>query len=180
MKSFYPFFTIILLLTIGCQAKAETEVSVCEVTIINSPNGRFFLRTIPFDNIIESSDGKTLVFNSDSVLLYEVDRYFEVEKNKCELFLSNDGNTIAYVIDREYEWDTVLNKSIQLYKKGVSFKQFQLNELIDCDENVEDCYLFYKEAIEKIYWENDSLMIKYKKIDSLRKKNFIPGSLFFE
>jgi hypothetical protein len=59
-----------------------------------------FLKTIPFGNIGQTSTGNTIVFNSDSIKVYEVDK---------EVFLSNDGKIIAYVIDREFKWDEFQN-----------------------------------------------------------------------
>ena len=117
---------------------------------VNSQNNKFFLRTIPFDNIEQTSIGKTIVFNSDSTKFYEIPRYFPYTSNRKEIFLSNDGKTIVYVIDKEFEWDGVQNKSIEVFKNGVPFKQYQLTDLINCDSENEDCYLFYKEVEDKI------------------------------
>jgi len=131
---------------------------------VNSQNNKFFLRTIPFDNIEQTSIGKTIVFNSDSTKLYEIPRYFELSpytSNRKEIFLSNDGKTIVYVIDKEFEWDGVQNKSIEIFKNGVPFKQYQLTDLINCDCEKEDCYLFYKEALKMIRRGN-MLDVSYK------------------
>jgi hypothetical protein len=129
---------------------------------VKSQNDKFFLKTVPFDNIEQTSTGKTTVFNSNSTKVYEVDRHFELSDNRKEVFLSNDGKTIAYVIDREFKWDGVQNKSIEIYKNGISVKQFQLTDLIDCDSDNEDCYLFYKEAIDTIAWESGKRKITFK------------------
>ncbi len=147
-------------MTIG-QVTAQTTFSVCYIHTVKSQNEKFFLKTIPFDNIEQTSTGKTTVLNSDSIKVYEVDRHFELSDNRKEVFLSNDGKTIVYVLDREFTWDRVQNKSIEIFKNGVSVKQFQLTDLIDCNSDNEDCYLFYKEAIDTIVWENGKRKITF-------------------
>jgi len=137
------------LITIG-QIFGQTYSLEYSIYTINSQNNKFFLRTIPYDNIEQTSIGKTIVFNSDSTKVYEISRYFKISPNWKEIFLSNDGKTIAYVIDKEFEWNGIQNKSIEIFKNGVSIKQYQLSDLINCDLENEDCYLFYKEVEDKI------------------------------
>lgn len=162
MTTPYKILTIIIwLATIG-QVTAQTTYSVCYIHTVKSQNNKFFLKTIPFDNIEQTSTGKTTVFNSDSIKVYEVDRHFELSDNRKEVFLSNDGKTIVYVLDREFNWAGVQNKSIEIFNNGVSVKQFQLTDLIDCDSDNEDCYLFYKEAIDTVVWENGKRKITFK------------------
>ena len=162
MTTPYKILTIIIWLTTIGQVTAQTIYSVCYIHTVKSQNDKFFLKTIPFDNIEQSSTGKTTVFNSDSIKVYEVDRHFELSENRKEVFLSNDGKTIVYVLDREFNWDGVQNKSIEIFKNGVSVKQFQLTELIDCDSDIENCYLLYKEAIDTVFWENGKRKITFK------------------
>lgn len=76
--------------------------------------------------------------------------------------MSNDGKNIAYVIDREFLWDGVQNKSIEIFNNGISIKQFQLTDLIDCNSDNEDCYLFYKEAIDSVFYKNGKRNIIFK------------------
>ena len=154
MTIHYKILTIIIWLTTIGQVVAQTTFSVCYIHTVKSQNEKFFLKTIPFDNIEQTSTGITTVLNSDSLKVYEVDRHFELSDNRKEVFLSNDGKTIVYVLDREFNWNGVQNKSIEIFKNGVSVKQFQLTDLIDCNSDNEDCYLFYKEAIDTIVWEN--------------------------
>ena len=154
MTTPYKILTIIIWLTTIGQVTAQTTYSVCYIHTVKSQNEKFFLKTIPFDNIEQTSTGITTVLNSDSLKVYEVDRHFELSDNRKEVFLSNDGKTIVYVLDREFNWNGVQNKSIEIFKNGVSVKQFQLTDLIDCNSDNEDCYLFYKEAIDTIVWEN--------------------------
>lgn len=162
MTTRYKILTIILWLTTIGQVTAQTTYSVCYIHTVKSQNEKFFLKTIPFDNIEQTSTGKTIVFNSDSIKVYEVDRHFELSNNRKEVYLSNDGKTIVYVLDAEFKWDGIQNKSIEIFKNGISVKQFQLTDLIDCDSDNADCYLFYKEAIDTIVWEEGKRKITFK------------------
>jgi hypothetical protein len=151
---------------------------MCYKHSIPSQNDNYHLLTIPFDNIEQTSTGKTMVFNSDSVKIYEIERYFELADQRKELFLSDNGETMVYLIDREFKWEGVLNKSIEIFKNGVSVKQFQLIDLIDCDSDNEDCYLFYKEAIDTITWEDGKRKITFKEHATAFEKQLTERATF--
>jgi len=152
---------IILLISIG-KVIGQTTYSMCYIHTVNSQNDKFFLQTIPFDNIEQTPTGKTVVFNYDNSKVSEIPRYFEVDENRKELFISNDGNTIAYVIDLEFKWDGIQNNSVEIFKNGVSFKKYALTDFINCNSDNEDCFLFYKDAIDSISWENGKRDIIFK------------------
>lgn len=158
----YKILTLFISLFVLGYINGQTTHSVCYIHTINSQNDRFFLKTIPFDNIEQTSTGKTTVYNADSVELYSISRNFEISENRKEIFLSDDGQYIAYIIDREFYWNNNQNKSIELYEKGKLLKSFCLTELISCDSDNEDCFLFYKGAIDSIYWEKGERVIEYK------------------
>jgi len=179
MTTPYKILTIFLWFTTIGQVTAQTTYSMCYIHTEKSQNEKFFLKTIPFDNIEQTSTGKTIVFNSDSIKIYEVDRHFEVSDNRKELFLSNDGKNITYVIDREFTWDGVQNKSIEIFNSGISIKQFQLTDLIDCNSDNQDCYLFYKEAIDEIVWENGKRKITFKENATDFEKQLTEKATFF-
>jgi hypothetical protein len=162
MTTSYKILTFLFWFTTIGHVTAQTTYSMCYIHKVKSQNDKYFLKTIPFDNIEQTSTGKTIVYNSDSTKFYEVERYFELSDNRKEVFLSNDGKIIAYVIDREFKWDEVQNKSIELFNNGISVKQFQLSDLIDCNSDKEDCYLFYKEAIDTVVWVNGKRKITFK------------------
>lgn len=162
-KKIIKFSIVIYILTIS-QVFAQTFSSESSIRTIKSQNDKFFLKSIPYDYIDETSYGKTIVFDSDSNIVYEMNRHFEYEDNRNEIFLSNDGQIIAYVLNREFEWEGIQNYNIEIFKNGISVKQMHLNDLIKCNSEEESCYLFYKEAIDSIYWnENGHLQINYKK-----------------
>jgi hypothetical protein len=152
---------LVCFITLG-QVMGQTQYMSRSVYTVYSQNDNFFLRTIPFNDILENPLGKTIVFNSDSSELYQIQRYFDLGTGRRAVFLSNDGKTIAYVISREYKWEGIQYKSIEIYKNGILFKEYQLTDLIDCNPENEDCYLFYDEAIDSIKWENGNRRIIYK------------------
>lgn len=143
-------------------AISQTTYEECNISTVKSQNQKFFLRSIPFDNIENTSTGKTTVYDSDSNKVYEMPLHFEYSKNRKEIFLSNDGKIIAYVIDRKFTWNGVQIKSIQIYKNGIAVKQYQLTDLIDCDSDKEDCYLFYNDATDSTKWQNGKRKIFFK------------------
>jgi len=174
--------TLCCIINIG-QVIGQIIYPMCHIYTINSQNNEFFLRTIPFDNHDQTPTGKTIIFNSDSVQLYEIPRHFEISGhwepyNITEVFLSNDGKTIIYVIDREFKRDGVQYKSIEIFKNGISVKQYQLTDLINCDSDYEDCYLFYKEAIDTIVIEQGKRKIIYKENATDFEKNLTEKATF--
>lgn len=178
MTIHYKILTIIIWLTTIGQVVAQTTFSVCYIHTVKSQNDKFFLKTIPFDNIEQTSTGKTTVYNADSTKVYEVNRHFELSENRKEVFLSNDGKTIVYVIDREFKWDGLQNKSVEIFNNGIPVKRFQLTDLIDCNSDNEDCYLFYKEAIDTVIWENGKRKIKFKENASEFEKQLSEKATF--
>lgn len=154
MRATFKILTILFWFTTIGQVAAQTIHSICYIHKVKSQNDKFFFKTIPFDNIDQTSTGKTIVYNSDSTKVYEIERHFELLENNKEIFLSNDGKNIAYVIDKEFIWNGVQNKSIEIFNNGISIKQFQLTDLLDCNSDKEDCYLFYKEAIDSVFYKN--------------------------
>lgn len=144
------------------QLLGQTTYSVCNIHTIQSQNQDFFLKTIPFDNIEQTSTGQTIIFNKDSSKIYQIPIHFEISQNRKELYLSNDGLTIAYIINREFLWDGTLNKSIRIFRKGELIKEYGLIDLIECNSNNEDCFLFYKEAIDSIFWKSGKREVIYK------------------
>lgn len=153
--------------------------SVCEIHTISSANSEYFLRTTPFDNVEQTPTGKTEVFRADSTKLYEIPRYFEIDHNRKELFISKDGKTVAYVIDKEFEWDNVQYKSIELFKNGQKFKEYALNDLIECKPQEEDCFLLYKDAIDSIDYSQRKRKIIFKSGASKLEKQLTRRAIYY-
>ena len=72
--------------------------------------------------------GQTKIYSvKDKKMIYKVDKYLD----RCKI--SNDGLSII-----EYN-----NDSVSYYKAGLLIKSYSKSELLKCDENIEDCDLFY-------------------------------------
>jgi hypothetical protein len=140
----------------------QTTYSVCYIHTVNSKNGDYLLKTTPFDNIQQTTTGLTEVYKDRLTKIYEIQRNFEIWDNKNELFISSDGQTIAYIIDKEFNWDNITHNSIEIFKKGVLFKTYSLSDLIDCNPDKEDCTLFYKDAIDSVKWRNGRKIVQFK------------------
>jgi hypothetical protein len=171
---------LIFFLLANISANGQTTTySICSINKVTSKNGKFFLRSTPFDNIEQSPAGKTIVYTSDSTKIYELPRYFEVSDNRKEIYLSNDGNTVAYIVDRELEWYDIYQKAIELYRRGEEFKGFTLDELIKCNKEVEDCHLFYKDAIDTVKYVNGKRNVLFKETATDFEKNLTNRAVYF-
>src|ERR1044072_7683622 len=96
---------ILLLLILICVPVAQRQASSSDVAIVTtySPNQKYYLKSIPYDNEFPTLRGKTSVYSSgNSTPLYEFDRGFDsVQKTSNNLILSNDGEVIFFAIS----WD---------------------------------------------------------------------------
>ena len=157
-----------------------THQPIYYVHDIYSPNEKYYLKTIPFDNIEQTQIGKTIVFNSNGDFIYEIQRHFEKSENQKEILLSNDGRTVIYIIDREFTHKEIESKSIEIYKNGKLVNSYSLSELINCNSDNEDCYLTYKEAIENIKWEKGKKNIIFKSDATEFEKQITEKSIYIE
>lgn len=151
----------ILLLFFSVGQLRATSSSTCYIHTLASHNNKFFLRTIPFDGIHETPTGKTVVFTSDSTIVYEIPRYFEINLAN-ELYLSDDGQTVLYAMNTEYTWDRIHYKCIEIYKRGKKIKEYSLADIFQCNNDVEDCALFYKDGIDSVKWIQKKRTVFYK------------------
>lgn len=153
---------MVWLAAIAHLAAQTVHYSTCTVDVVQSQNNSYYLQTTPFDNIQQTTLGKTVVFTADSVKMYEIGRHFELENNQREIFLSNDGKTIAYIMDTEFEYDGEQNSSIQIFKDGLPVKQYSLSDLISCNLDNQECYLFYKESIDTVTYSGGKRQVTFK------------------
>ncbi len=151
--------TLTFLLIIACffadNMYGMTTYQYCHVYKVESSNHEYYLWSYPYDNIVETTAGRTVVYKADSTVLYEIPRYFEVRDSENKLFLSDDGETIIYILNREYEWEGVEYKCVEIYKDGKRFKEYSMLDLSGCDDEDEYCYLLYRDAIKKVNWDKD-------------------------
>ncbi len=60
---------------------------------LTSPNGQFYLKSIPYKSQLFETEGRTEMYASkDSSLIYSISRYFV----PGELLISNDGKTMLH------------------------------------------------------------------------------------
>jgi hypothetical protein len=168
----------ILLSAIVVQGQATS--SSVELVTTYSENGRFYLKSVPYDNEFPSLRGKTSVYEKGrSAPLYVFERGFDsVGANSNNLILSNDGEVIFYVIPWGADEEKEGLKSISIYKQGKLVKSFTETEITGCDQQKERCSLFYSnfdEVVdkEKSNWGTRSYRKTFKDrvylIDSNRK-----------
>jgi hypothetical protein len=143
---YYEFFVVIFSIFQFLNAQ--------KIEIIRSQNKDFFMYNISyeFDSNIKdfeildtvNKNNKIVVFNSDSLIKYEIPRSFDIT-SKDYLFLSNNGDYIIHIFDG---FDEKNKNSIEIYERGILKNSIKLHELINIDTNWEAKLLFsaYKSA----------------------------------
>lgn len=161
------FFLTLIVLSNVVLIQAQTISSAVEIITTYSQNGRFYLRSVPYDNESPSLKGKTSVYEKDNPKpLYVFERSFDsVEKNGNNLILSNNGEVIFYAISWGANENKEGLKSVTIYKHGMILRSFTKAEITKCNEAKERCSLLYSnyEAVvdkDKSNWGTGS----YKKV----------------
>jgi len=157
-------FSIIILFLLPLYiTKAQTVNSKIRITEVYSPNGNFYIKSIPYDNEEPSLKGKSFVYNKQGKLLYTLNRGFNNIRNAGNfLSIGDDGKTIVYVIIINANESIDGLKSVSIYKKTKLVKSFTLQQIINCDPQNVRCNLDYR---------------NYDKVVDMQKSNdYIPGS----
>lgn len=144
-------------------ARGQATSSVVEVVTVFSQNGRFFLKSIPYDNEFPSLRGKTYVYQTGKAdPLYEFERGFDsVDDNSNNLILSNDGETIFFAIPWEADESIDGLKSVTIYRHGTIIKSFTETEVNGCDKKTERCSLLYNNYETVVDKEKSNFGSKY-------------------
>ena len=150
---------ILLLFILTCRNPLLGQSSGSSVGTVTaySQNGRFYLRSVPFDNEFPTLRGRTSVYESGRAKpLYVFERGFDsVGWDSHNLILSNDGEVIFYVAwggDEEIEE----LKSITVYRRGKLLKSYTEMEITGCDKRQERCGLVYSNYDEVIDQEKNA------------------------
>lgn len=141
--------------------------SAVDIVTTYSQNGKFSLRSIPFDNEFPTLRGKTSVYKTGSATpLYVFERGFDsVEDDSNNLILSNDGEVIFYLIPWGANEKKEGLKSITIYKRGRIIKSFTETEINGCDKKKERCSLVYSNYEEVVDKEESNWGTKdYRKV----------------
>lgn len=136
----FLFLLFVILLT-GFFTFGQSSSSHITIATVYSQNEKYYLKTIPYDNLSPSLLGKTYVYQTgNSLPLYELDRAFDTINGKSnKLILSNNGEVIFYVIDFYPDDEKDGLKSVNIYKKGKFLKGFTTSEITGCDLKKERC-----------------------------------------
>ena len=136
---------ILILLTFPAFTSGQAISSVVYVLTVYSQNGRFYLRSIPYDNELPSLRGKTYVYEQGNATpLYVFERGFDsVEEESNNLILSDDGETIFYAIPWGADEGREGLRSVNIYRHGRLFKGYTEKEINGCDKERERCSLIY-------------------------------------
>ena len=148
-----------------------------------SENGKYYVKSIPYDNEIESLYGKSYVYKKGvKEPLYSIDRHFEYRYKPNLIHLSNDGQTIWYINERTGSDNFKQQKPITVYKSGKLHSSFDVQTLNGCDNDKEDCYLLYKNYkvidSDSCYRKNDIDYLGFKGGTSEEEKFAIRSNVF--
>lgn len=159
-------FVVLLVLISVVLVPAQATSSAVEIVTTYSQNGRFYLKSVPYDDEFPSLRGKTSVYeNGNATPLYVFERGFDsVDDDSNNLILSNNGEIIFYVIPWEAKEDREGMKSVTIYKKGGIFKSYTETEITGCNKKKERCELVYSNYEEVVDREKSNWGTKnYKK-----------------
>lgn len=151
IREIKPLLLILTLLITSSVVVAQSTTSKVEIVKVYSQNEHFYLRTIPYDNVIPSLRGVTSVYaTGKSSPMYTLDRAFDLLAAHDTLILSNDGEVIFYVIT--YDPDEAKDglKSVNVYKRGKLIRSFTETEITGCDKTKERCSLVYANDAEVV------------------------------
>lgn len=138
--------SLILHISIGVIAvAAQATSSAVEIITTYSQNEKYYLKSVPYDNDFPTLRGKTSVYKKGNTMpLYFFERGFDsVDEESNNLFLSNDGEVILYVVPWSADEEMEGLKSITIYKNGKIIKSFTEAEITGCDLKRERCSLIY-------------------------------------
>ena len=129
----------------GLPAHAQMIGSSVEITTTYSQNGRYYLKSLPFDNEAPSLPGKSYVFaKGNRTPLYTLERAFDsVVGDNSYLILSNDGEVIIYLIAWGANEKQEGLQSVNIYRRGRFLKGYSKDEITGCNEQKERCELVY-------------------------------------
>ena len=135
MRIFQYYRVGLLLCVLGLccgHIQAESWAHKRTIVTVHSLNKAYKAVSVPYSNILEARWGKTNVYDTrTSKLLYSIPECL----TEGYLFISDDGTTVAHIINREYGTDTskYVTHSVNLYRNGKVFKRISLKELTHCD-----------------------------------------------
>lgn len=141
-----PIILQLLAVLLGATiVNAQATSSSVDIITTYSHNGQYYLRSIPFDKEFPTLRGRTYVFKTgQAVPSYSFDRGFDsVTVHSNNLFLSDDGEVILFVLSWGADEEREGLKSINIYKHGEIFKSFTETEITGCDMRRERCSLVY-------------------------------------
>lgn len=155
----YLTLTLTLLLLAAVTSSGQAYNSAVGIVTVYSQNGSFYLKSVPFDDELPSTRGKTSVYATGSdTPLYVFDRGFDLLGERGnDLILSDDGEVIFYAITWGADEEKEGLKSVTIYKHGSILKSYTEAEVNGCDKGRERCSLIYsnfEEVIdkEKSHW----------------------------
>ncbi len=132
---------LLILLAFSISGFAQSFSSAVEILTVYSENGKFYLKSIPWDNISPSTRGETSVYRTgakEPIYSFEVG-FDTADRNK--LTISDDGEVIFFFIDWMADETKDGHKSINVYRRGKIIADYTKEQITGCDLRKERCDL---------------------------------------
>ena len=144
-------FLIACFLSLITAVPASSQVaasSSAETVTAYSQNGRFYLKSVPYDHGSPHLHGVTRVFQVDGDrLVYSFEKALEVSVNEGPtVILSNNGDVI-FVVNVSFPDPEAPDRSVAIYRRGALIKSFTREEITGCPR-LERCFsVYYNEKV---------------------------------
>jgi len=125
---------------------------------VYSENEKYFIKSIPFSDQVYTEIGKTSVYKTIDSLnpIYTVKRYFQPDF----LFLSNDGNSVCFILNWFSSEEQNSSDVIQFYHKGVLSEKYSAKDFIDTSVFSNEYNLLYYNIDIDTLIESDGMLKK--------------------
>lgn len=154
----YRLLIILGLLCLLCgNIKAQTRASRRNVVTVYSQNKNYKAVSVPHSCILEARCGKTDVYDTrTSKLIYSTPECMTED----QLFVSEDGTTLAHIINREYGYDSskYITHCVNLYRNEITFKRISLKDLTHCDTCDRKLFFYINSQDKKLQSSSDPTM----------------------
>ncbi|HVF41862.1 MAG TPA: DUF6794 domain-containing protein [Pyrinomonadaceae bacterium] len=159
--TYFPRLLAVALAALACAASArgQSSSSAVEIVTVYSQNGKFYLKSVPFDDDFPTTRGKTYVYEAGRPEpLYVFGRGFDsVDEHSNNLILGDDGETVFYAIPSGADEEKEALKSVNVYRHGLLLRSYTETEVNGCDKERERCSLLYSNFAEVVDAEKSRL-----------------------
>lgn len=137
----------------------QSSVTGSAVVTAYSNNERFYLRSVPFDDLAPNFRGRSEVYEvGQPAPLYVVNRAFGDVIDVSTIVLSDDGRTIVCVLSSGADEARSERQSVTVYRNGELLKSYTASAVTGCDERGSGCHLVFSHFQARTEAEQNALL----------------------